>query len=473
MRQAGGLGRRRRCRGRRSSGQHRAAVAVAARPRSASPAGRARRGSARRACRRGRRCRSRSRGRRGRGPRGGRRASASGRSAPSTAAAEPRSPSTVWTNELVTSYVVFGFMAACLRVRACRGIALPCVSRYGFPYPCAVRALDRLDELYAIGGGPGANRIGYSPEEDAAHELARGWLEEAGPRGRGRRGREPVRRHGCRVIWTGSHLDTVPQGGKFDGALGVVAAIEAVERAGARDAWSSSATRSAAASGRVRSSRAARCPDAFVELHIEQGPRLAEADAPLGIVTGDRRLRPRRGRRRGRGRPRGDDADGRARRRARQGGRADRCACARRRAAIDGAVADRRPDRGRARRRSTSSRAACASRSTSARPTRSGSTAWSTLTGIDARGRCRPTAMSPAVPDALARGDRGTRAAGRRARLRRGARCGRARARGRAERDALRPQPERRRLALARRALLRGGHRARDRRARRGATRAL
>jgi len=33
-------------------------------------------------------------------------------------------------------------------------------------------------------------------------------------------------------VWTGSHLDTVPSGGKFDGALGVVAGIEAVERAG-------------------------------------------------------------------------------------------------------------------------------------------------------------------------------------------------------------------------------------------------
>ena len=31
-------------------------------------------------------------------------------------------------------------------------------------------------------------------------------------------------------VWVGSHLDTVPQGGRFDGALGVVAALEAVER---------------------------------------------------------------------------------------------------------------------------------------------------------------------------------------------------------------------------------------------------
>jgi acetylornithine deacetylase/succinyl-diaminopimelate desuccinylase-like protein len=26
-------------------------------------------------------------------------------------------------------------------------------------------------------------------------------------------------------------------------------------------------------------------PSAFLELHIEQGPRLAQADAPLGVVT--------------------------------------------------------------------------------------------------------------------------------------------------------------------------------------------
>jgi len=43
-----------------------------------------------------------------------------------------------------------------------------------------VRVLDRLDQLYAIGGGPGANRVGYSPEEDEAHALTRLWLEEAG-----------------------------------------------------------------------------------------------------------------------------------------------------------------------------------------------------------------------------------------------------------------------------------------------------
>jgi hypothetical protein len=100
-----------------------------------------------------------------------------------------------------------------------------------------VRALDRLEQLYAIGAGPGANRIGYSPEEDEAHELARRWLEEAGlevevdPAGNlFGQAAGPVT--GAGRVWTGSHLDSVPQGGRFDGALGVVAAIEAVERAG-------------------------------------------------------------------------------------------------------------------------------------------------------------------------------------------------------------------------------------------------
>lgn len=32
------------------------------------------------------------------------------------------------------------------------------------------------------------------------------------------------------AVWTGSHLDTVPRGGKFDGALGAIAALECVRR---------------------------------------------------------------------------------------------------------------------------------------------------------------------------------------------------------------------------------------------------
>ena len=41
---------------------------------------------------------------------------------------------------------------------------------------------------------------------------------------------------GARPVITGSHLDTVPSGGRFDGPLGVVGALGAVE-ALARAAW--------------------------------------------------------------------------------------------------------------------------------------------------------------------------------------------------------------------------------------------
>ena len=87
--------------------------------------------------------------------------------------------------------------------------------------------LDRLEQLAAIG-----DRIGYSPQEDAAHELATGWLREARLEvevddAGNLLGRVPG---DGRAVWTGSHLDTVPSGGRFDGALGVVAGLEAVER---------------------------------------------------------------------------------------------------------------------------------------------------------------------------------------------------------------------------------------------------
>ena len=103
-----------------------------------------------------------------------------------------------------------------------------------------MRVLERLEQLYAIGGGPGANRLGGSAAEDEAHELVAGWMREAGleverdaagnlyGRLRGRRPELPE-------VWTGSHLDSVPAGGRFDGALGVVGGLEAVERAGQQE----------------------------------------------------------------------------------------------------------------------------------------------------------------------------------------------------------------------------------------------
>jgi allantoate deiminase len=147
-----------------------------------------------------------------------------------------------------------------------------------------VRVLERLDELYAIGGGPGANRLGYSPAEDEAHRLAAGWMREAGLEVADDEAGNLFGRRGEARVWSGSHLDTVPNGGKFDGALGVVAAIEAAERL-AELPLAVVAFR-AEETGPMGSRRLAELPDAFLEVHIEQGPRLERLGEPLGIVTG-------------------------------------------------------------------------------------------------------------------------------------------------------------------------------------------
>jgi allantoate deiminase len=157
-----------------------------------------------------------------------------------------------------------------------------------------MRLLERLDRLYAIGGGPGANRIGYSPEEDEAHALAAGWMREAGlelvsDEHGNLIGRLPGEEPALPEVWSGSHLDSVPQGGRYDGPLGVLAAIEAVERLGRRRrtlaavAFLDVERGCAGSRGLVESGG---LPGVWVELHHEQGPRLALAGAPLGIVTG-------------------------------------------------------------------------------------------------------------------------------------------------------------------------------------------
>jgi hydantoinase/carbamoylase family amidase len=187
-----------------------------------------------------------------------------------------------------------------------------------------VTILERLDALYAIGGGEGANRPGLSTEELEAHELFAGWAAEGGlevtvePWGTVARLRGSER--DLPEVWTGSHLDTVPRGGRFDGALGVVAGLEAVLRAGtgrrtlavvafrdeegwrfgrgcfgsgalagqadlgARDAGGVSVREALAALG-LGEPRAAVLPGTFVEAHVEQGPVLERREVALGVVT--------------------------------------------------------------------------------------------------------------------------------------------------------------------------------------------
>lgn len=143
-----------------------------------------------------------------------------------------------------------------------------------------MRVLDRLDELYAIGGG---SRLAYTAEEDAAHELAAGWMREAGLEVASDEVGNLLGRRGDARVWCGSHLDTVPDGGKFDGALGVIAAIEAAGRLA--DAPLAVVAFRAEESGPMGSRRLAEHPAAFLELHIEQGPLLEGLGEPLAVVT--------------------------------------------------------------------------------------------------------------------------------------------------------------------------------------------
>ena len=194
---------------------------------------------------------------------------------------------------------------------------------------------ERLDRLFEIGRAAGTNRPGLGEGEQAAFDLVAGWMEAAGlavsvdPAGNllGRlAGSQPQ----LAAVMTGSHLDTPPDGGRLDGALGVVAALEAVEAiaadGGARRGVEVVAFRleegcrfgrgvfgSRALTGMLEPDEADLVdadgvslgdafaglglgvlpaegwldppPVAYVEAHIEQGPVLAAVGAPLGLVT--------------------------------------------------------------------------------------------------------------------------------------------------------------------------------------------
>src|SRR5207237_10761162 len=144
-----------------------------------------------------------------------------------------------------------------------------------------VRVLERLDELYSIGGGVGANRVGGGAGEQEAHELAAGWLEEAGFRVETDGIGNLIGRLGNGEIWTGSHLDSVPGGGKFDGALGVVAGIEAVERvaAGTVVVFREEERGCDGSSAFVQRDELRRC---FLEHHAESCPVRHGRGAPVG-----------------------------------------------------------------------------------------------------------------------------------------------------------------------------------------------
>jgi allantoate deiminase len=141
-----------------------------------------------------------------------------------------------------------------------------------------VRIVERIAEIANIGDRPG-----YSAAEDEAHRLAAEWLREAGLEVAVDGSGNLFGRRGDARVWSGSHLDSVPNGGRFDGVLGVLAAIEAAERLPA--APLAVVAFRAEETGPMGSRALESLPGAFVELHIEQGPVLERAGAPLGVVT--------------------------------------------------------------------------------------------------------------------------------------------------------------------------------------------
>ena len=106
--------------------------------------------------------------------------------------------------------------------------------------PASAVDVDRLWrrhlELAQIGATArgGVNRQALSPEDGMARAMLLGWAQARGFAGSvdpignlfiRRRGRD----RGAAPVVTGSHLDTQPTGGKFDGSYGVLAGLEALE----------------------------------------------------------------------------------------------------------------------------------------------------------------------------------------------------------------------------------------------------
>ncbi len=205
----------------------------------------------------------------------------------------------------------------------------------------ARRLWQRHVDMATLGGLPkgGVNRQALSPEDAAARRQLMQWAAARGFDVYGDPiGNLYVRRAGtddaAPPVMTGSHMDSQPTGGKYDGMYGVLAgfeALEALEDAGIRTkrpvvvvawmneegsrfqpgamgsaVWGGDHALSAMLDVRDRAGvrlgdalaetlAAAPCrtlPDfdrrfyAYIEAHIEQGPRLEAERRTIGVVTG-------------------------------------------------------------------------------------------------------------------------------------------------------------------------------------------
>lgn len=205
------------------------------------------------------------------------------------------------------------------------------------------RFWNRLMEMARVGGTEkgGVCRLALTEEDRIGRELFIKWCEQAGctvtvdelgnifAR---REGRDPE----LPAVLIGSHLDSQPTGGKYDGALGVLAGLEVLETLNDYDvetecavevvSWTNEEgarfTPAMLASGGYagvfskdfvenrRDENGVRFIDALeaigfkgkrklgsgtykasLELHIEQGPVLEAEEVPVGIVTGVQGIR--------------------------------------------------------------------------------------------------------------------------------------------------------------------------------------
>ncbi len=97
------------------------------------------------------------------------------------------------------------------------------------------RLWDSLMEMAKIGATPkgGCKRLTLTDLDKQGRELFRGWCEAAGCAVKvdemgNMFARRPGQDHTLAPVMMGSHLDTQPTGGKFDGVLGVLGALEVV-----------------------------------------------------------------------------------------------------------------------------------------------------------------------------------------------------------------------------------------------------
>jgi beta-ureidopropionase / N-carbamoyl-L-amino-acid hydrolase len=199
---------------------------------------------------------------------------------------------------------------------------------------------DRLNqsvyELAEVGQLPngGVCRIAFSAEDGLARQRIQNWMEAAGMTVRidaagNIIGRYAGKREGAAALATGSHIDTVPVGGRYDGCLGVLAGLEVVRVLHENNLRLNhpievivftdeerSVIGSKAMAGEIKEGPDYYCRldgrpiqpcleqiggnwsqihtakrdrseiAAFVELHVEQGGILEHLKLPIGVVTG-------------------------------------------------------------------------------------------------------------------------------------------------------------------------------------------